>query len=92
MKKIIGLITLSALVGIAACNNESKPVETTKQAPAPAPVSAPVTTQTKVIVVHPAPTVIVKDPPAKGTTISLDKNGVKVETKKVAVDIKKDNK
>ena len=43
----------------------------------------------EVIIVPVAPTVIVKDPPAKGTTIVLDKNGVKVETKKVKVDIKK---
>ena len=41
----------------------------------------------EVIVVPAQPTIIVKDPPAKSTTISLDKNGVKVETKKVKVKI-----
>ncbi len=43
----------------------------------------------EVIVVPVVPTIIVKDPPAKGTTVVLDKNGVKVETKKVNVNIKK---
>lgn len=85
MKKIIGLLTLSALIFIAACNDEKKTVETTKQVPAPA---APAPAKTEVIVVHPAPTVIVKDPPAKGTTITLDKNGVEVGTKKVQVVVK----
>jgi hypothetical protein len=46
--------------------------------------------QKEVIVVPaPAPVIIVKDPPEKsGTTITLDKNGVKVEAKKVGVTIK----
>jgi len=47
-------------------------------------------TKKEVIVVPAQPTIIVKDPPAKATTITLDKNGVKVETKKVNVKI--DNK
>ena len=34
-----------------------------------------------------APAVIVKDAPPKTTTINVDKNGVKVETKKVDVKI-----
>jgi hypothetical protein len=42
----------------------------------------------KVVVVPATPVIIVKDPPEKGTTITLDKNGVKVETKKTAVTIK----
>lgn len=37
----------------------------------------------EVIVVPAAPVIIVKDPPApNSTSISLDKNGVKIETKK----------
>lgn len=46
--------------------------------------------QKEVIVVpSAAPVIIVKDPPEKpGTTITLDKNGVKVEAKKVGVTIK----
>ena len=44
----------------------------------------------EVIVVPASPTIIIKDPPAKSTTISLDKDGIKVETKKVKVKI--DNK
>jgi hypothetical protein len=44
----------------------------------------------KEIIVVPAtqPVIIVKDPPAKSTTVTLDKNGVKVETKKVNVSLK----
>jgi len=34
------------------------------------------------------PVIIVKDPPVKGTTITLDKNGVKVQAKKVDVTVK----
>ena len=41
----------------------------------------------EVIIVPATPTIIVKDPPAKSTIISLDKNGIKVETKKVKVKI-----
>lgn len=42
-----------------------------------------------IVVPAAAPVIIVKDPPAKeGTTITLDKNGVKVEAKKVGVTIK----
>ena len=44
----------------------------------------------KEIVIVPAatPVIIVKDPPVKGTTITLDKNGVKVQAKKVDVTVK----
>jgi len=48
----------------------------------------PAEVKKEIIVVPAAPVIIVKDPPAKGTTIILDKNGVKVEGKKVAVTIK----
>ena len=49
----------------------------------------PAETKKEVIVVPAAaPVIIVKDPPAKGTTITLDKNGVKVEAKKVDVTVK----
>jgi hypothetical protein len=46
----------------------------------------PAEVKKEVIVVPASP---VNDPPKKPTTISLDKNGVKVETKKVDVSIKK---
>ena len=46
----------------------------------------PAEVKKEVIVVPSSP---IKDPPKKPTTISLDKNGVKVETKKVDVSIKK---
>ena len=49
----------------------------------------PAETKKEVIIVPAAaPVIIVKDPPAKGTTITLDKNGVKVEAKKVDVTLK----
>ena len=49
----------------------------------------PAETKKEVIVVPSAPVIIVKDPPEKGTTVTLDKNGVKVEAKKVGVVVKK---
>jgi len=48
----------------------------------------PVETKKEVVVVPATPVIIVKDPPEKGTTVTLDKNGVKVEAKKVDVVIK----
>ncbi|HEX3166299.1 MAG TPA: hypothetical protein VHQ93_08540 [Chitinophagaceae bacterium] len=70
MKKIIGFLSLAAVLSIMSC--AGKPAEVKKE----------------IIVVPAAPVIIVKDPPVKGTTIILDKNGVKVEAKKVAVTIK----
>jgi len=43
----------------------------------------------EVIVVPASPAVTVKDAPAKSTSVSVDQNGVKVETKKVGVSVKK---
>jgi len=37
----------------------------------------------------PSPAVIVKEAPEKTTSVSVDNNGVKVETKKVDVSVKK---
>ncbi|HEY5774239.1 MAG TPA: hypothetical protein VIS75_16490 [Chitinophagaceae bacterium] len=48
----------------------------------------PAETKKEVVIVPATPVIIVKDPPEKGTTIILDKNGVKVEAKKVDVVIK----
>lgn len=87
MKKIIGLLSLSTVLFIAACSDQTKTVETTKEVPA-APAPAPAPAKTEVIVVQPTPTVVVKEAP-KPTTIVLDKNGVKVGTKKVEVVIEK---
>lgn len=42
----------------------------------------------EVIVVPAKPVIIEKAPPTKPTTITLDKNGVKVEAKKIDVTIK----
>jgi len=48
----------------------------------------PAETKKEVVIVPSAPVIIVKNPPEKGTTVTLDKNGVKVEAKKVDVVIK----
>lgn len=68
MKKIIGFLTLASVLTVVSCNDKTPEVK-------------------KEVIVVPAtvPVIIVKDPPAKdpkGTTITLDKNGVKIETKK----------
>ena len=47
----------------------------------------PATVNKEVIVVPPAPIILVKEPAEKSTKVTLDKNGVKVETKKVEVKI-----
>lgn len=49
----------------------------------------PAEVKKEVIVVTPSPVIVTKTPPKKETTILLDKNGVKVEAKKVDVTIKK---
>jgi len=49
----------------------------------------PAETKKEIIVVPAAPVIIIKEPVQKPTTITLDKNGVKVETKKTDVVIKK---
>lgn len=72
MKKIIAIASFAAVLG--ACTNE------------------PARVNKEVIVVPAAPaaptqTIIVKDPPVKSTSVTLDKNGVKVESKKVDVSI-----
>lgn len=68
MKKIIGFLFLAAVFTVASCTDKTP--EAKKE----------------VIVVPAAPVIIVKDPPAKepakGTTITFDKKGVKIETKK----------
>lgn len=48
----------------------------------------PAEVKKEVIVVPAAPVIIVKDPPEKSTTVTLDKNGIKVQTKKVDVSVK----
>ena len=45
----------------------------------------------KEVIVVPSATVIVEEaPPAKSTSITLDKKGVEIETKEIDVTIKKD--
>ena len=70
MKKIIGLLSLAALITAAGCEN--KPAEVKKE----------------IIVVPASPTIIIKDPVVKPTTIILDKNGVEIKAKTVDVKVK----
>ncbi len=46
----------------------------------------------EVIIVPVAPVIVEKEVPEKSTTVTLDKNGVKVSTKKVNVTINPDKK
>jgi hypothetical protein len=68
MKKIIGFLSLAVVLTVVSCTDKAP--EAKKE----------------VIVVPAVPVIIVKDPPVKepekGTTITFDKNGVKIETKK----------
>ncbi len=70
MKKIIGLFCTAFVFTIISCSNE--PVETKKE-----------------VIVVPAPRVEKKEPVVvekdPSTTVTLDKNGVKVKSKKVKV-------
>lgn len=73
------MIVFLSLASVAvACTNDPKEVK--KEVivvPATPPATPPPT----------PPTIIVKEPAAKPTTIILDKQGIKVETKKVGVSI-----
>ncbi len=64
MKKIIGFLSLAAVLTVVSCSDKAPEVKK------------------EVIVVPAAPVIVVKDPPVKSTTVTLDKNGVKIETKK----------
>ncbi|MEI9810083.1 MAG: hypothetical protein WDO16_20670 [Bacteroidota bacterium] len=67
MKKIIGFLSLAAVLTIMSCSDK------------------PAVVKKEVIIIPATPAVTVKKP----TTIVLDRNGVKVEAKKVDVTIKK---
>lgn len=72
MKKTTALLSLMFVIAAISCTDR--------------------TTKKEVIVVPaesaPAPVIIVKDPaPTKPTSISVDRNGVKVETKKIDVKV-----
>jgi len=70
MKKIIGLLFLSIAIATMSCGDETKE---TKKEVVVVPAAAP---KKEVIVVPSTPA------PEKGTSVSMDKNGVKVEVKK----------
>lgn len=50
--------------------------------------NSPAETKEVIVVPQAAPVIIEKTAPPKGTTITLDKKGVKVETKKIDVSVK----
>ena len=73
MKNIVRLFALSSAVLMVSCSGE------------------PETTEEIVVNVQPEKTetiIIEKTPEKKGTTIVLDENGVKVDTKKVDIEVK----
>jgi len=77
MKKIIGFLFLAATLITLSCNDQPTPEKK------------------EVVIVQPAPKkeVVVQQPvvtkePEKQTSVTLDKNGVKVATKKVNVVVK----
>lgn len=82
MKKLLMPVVIGATILLAACSNEPAPAAATQPA-------QPV--QKEVIVVKPEPVVVKKETPEKETVVSLDKNGVKVQTKKVKVVLGKDS-
>lgn len=66
MKKIIGLFSLAILLVAVSCSDK-----------------APETKKEVIVVPAPPAVIIVKEPtPPKSTTVTFDKNGVKIETKK----------
>jgi hypothetical protein len=75
-KKIIGFFAMATVLLIVGCKEQPKEQPAVK------------TVEKEVIVVPaPAPVVIEKEVPAKKTTVTLDKNGVEVNTKNVEVKI-----
>lgn len=85
MKKITGLFALCAAFAFTACSE--KPAEVKKEViVVPSP---PVVIRDKPVVIREKPVVIIRDSVQKPTTITLDKNGVKVKTKKIDIILNK---
>ena len=78
MKKTIGFLSLAASLLILSCNDQTPPEKKEVVIVQPAP-------KKEVIVQQPA---VIKEPAEKQTSVTLDKNGVKVATKKVNVVVK----
>ncbi len=78
MKKIIGLLSLGSVLVFAACTN--KPAEAQKEV---------IVVPAQPVIVVKEPQVVVKEPADKNNSVTLDKNGVKVVTKKVDISVKK---
>lgn len=70
-KKIIGFFTMAAVLLIMGCKEQPKEQAVEKE----------------VIIVPAAPVVIEKEAPKSSTTITLDKNGLEVDAKKVNVKV-----
>lgn len=79
MKKNIGFLAIMAAITFVACSE--KPAEVKKEViivPAAPPV-----------VIREKPVIVIRDSVQKPTTITLDKNGVKVKTKKIDIILNK---
>ncbi len=77
MKKVIGMLTLFFTITMIGCSEEPAKTEVIVVPAQPAPVE-----KTHTVVVE-------KKEPDNSTTIVLDKNGVKVEAKKIDITIEK---
>lgn len=79
--KIIGVFTLAIAFLVMGCKEETHKIETV-----PAPGKEVI-----VLPPPPAPAVVIPPPPPveKPTSISVDKNGVKVKTEKIDVNVGK---
>lgn len=73
-KKIVGFFTMATVLLIVGCKDQPKEQTVKKEV---------------IVVPAPAPVVIEKKVPEASTTVTLDKNGLAVDAKKVDVKIEK---
>jgi len=81
MKKTIGLFSLLAIFTLISCNNEPEKIKETEV------IVVPEAKKEKEVIVVPEP----KKEEEKATSITIDKGGVEVESKKVKVKVKPNN-
>ena len=81
MKKVFVCLSIVLCIAAISCTDQDKKEDTKTEV---------TTTPSKPAKVEEAkPDVIIKEVPEKKTSISVDKNGVSVETDKINVDVKK---
>ena len=81
MKKVFVCLSIVLCIAAISCTDQDKKEDTKTEV---------TTTPSKPAKVEEAkPDVIIKEAPKKKTSVSVDKNGVSVETDKINVDVKK---